>query len=584
MASKKTDEKLPLINAHTHIFNGPCIPPYIGKTFVPWPLYQIFSVTLILKICKFWFTDDLKSPYKWRFRPWYKKVQKAFYDWRMGISRSWWLHYPAMVFNILIVYHGLVYILAGLRLLPKIIAWLSAHYAFYDGPSIFRMLVVAFMLLFIKMGRDLTFFILKKVWSVMRILPDKKTVEFIGRYVNIGRFSYYENQQKIFAKLQVQYPPGTGFIILPMDMEFMQAGQVAPTMYADQMAELAKIKQGKENIFYPFVAVDPRRNKVGKQDFFEWSNAGKGNVVLDACFIKDYIEKEKFSGFKIYPAIGYYPFDHQLLALWKYAADENLPITTHCIRGTIFYRGKKEKSWDTHPVFQEAMADKTYRPMLLKQMDNVDFINNFTHPLNYLILVEERLLRLVVATANDKIQTLFGYNGPDNPMDYDLKHLKLCFAHYGGDDEWKKYFESDRDFVTKDIITIPAKGINFFKDGPISESFGTLENIWKGTDWYSIITSMMLQYDHLYADISYIIHNDSIVPLLKATLKNKNLKSRVLFGTDFYVVRNHKSEKQMLADIQAVLTDDELDAIARDNPRSFLNITTSVAIVAESVI
>ena len=84
---------------------------------------------------------------------------------------------------------------------------------------------------------------------------------------------------------------------------------------------------------------------------------------------------------------------------------------------------------------------------------------------------------------------------------------------------------------------------------------------------------MMLQYDNLFADISYIIHDEKIFPLLNHTLQNDKLKTRVLFGTDFYVVRNHKSEKQMLADLQEALNTDELNCITINNPREFLNIS-----------
>jgi hypothetical protein len=81
---------------------------------------------------------------------------------------------------------------------------------------------------------------------------------------------------------------------------------------------------------------------------------------------------------------------------------------------------------------------------------------------------------------------------------------------------------------------------------------------------------MILQYPNLYADISYIVHNEKIAPLLKSSLKNPDLQKNILFGTDFYVVRNHKSEKEMLADLEEELSDKEFDIIARDNPQSFL--------------
>ncbi len=84
----------------------------------------------------------------------------------------------------------------------------------------------------------------------------------------------------------------------------------------------------------------------------------------------------------------------------------------------------------------------------------------------------------------------------------------------------------------------------------------------------------MLQYDNIYSDISYISHDNAIHALLKRTLQQENtrLRQRVLFGTDFYVVRNPKSEKQILADTIGGLSEEEFDLIARTNPRTFLGL------------
>ncbi|MBK8520731.1 MAG: amidohydrolase family protein [Chitinophagaceae bacterium] len=455
--------------------------------------------------------------------------------------------------------------------------WLIKHnLLFASAPAWLKLAVFFFTLVFIARGRKLIWFALKKVWAFMSILPDKKTLEFLERYINIGRFAYYKNQGKIFVKLKDQYPEQTGFVLLPMDMEFMEAGPISSEGdYKMQMGQLAVIKFNKKykNLVFPFVAIDPRRKIVGQQVFFDWEPGPNGTVILKDCFIKDYIENKKFNGFKIYPALGYYPFEELLLPLWKYAMDNNLPILTHCIRGTIFYRGTKKKEWGWHPLFKQADGLGKYSPLLLPELKNIDFINNFTHPLNYLCLVEEKLLRLIVGEAKDeRIKELYGYTDAVSPMTYDLRQLKLCFGHFGGEDEWQKYFEKDRDNFTNKLVTQPGQGINFIKPGDISNSFGTLELVWKNVDWYSIISSMMLQYDNLYADISYIVHDEHIIPLLKQTLSNPKLKERVLFGTDFYVVRNHKSEKQMLANLQAALTQTELYFIGRKNPKGFLNI------------
>jgi len=62
------------------------------------------------------------------------------------------------------------------------------------------------------------------------------------------------------------------------------------------------------------------------------------------------------------------------------------------------------------------------------------------------------------------------------------------------------------------------------------------------------------------------------------------LRSRVLFGTDFYVVRNHKSDKEMLADLEAALSEDELDMIGRINPRQFLKDAPNEHVLLQPVI
>ncbi|MFT2011574.1 hypothetical protein ACMA1I_23080 [Pontibacter sp. 13R65] len=78
------------------------------------------------------------------------------------------------------------------------------------------------------------------------------------------------------------------------------------------------------------------------------------------------------------------------------------------------------------------------------------------------------------------------------------------------------------------------------------------------------------RFPNIYADLSYILHKAEIQPLLKHTMQNPKLRSKVLFGTDFYVFRNHKLEKNILADMLQDLSDKDFDQIAMVNPRGFL--------------
>jgi predicted TIM-barrel fold metal-dependent hydrolase len=575
-------EKKPIINCHTHIFTGDHVPPWLARTFLPWPFYYLLPLTGVVKLFRWWYK---KGPYAWQFKGRYKKLVKMLYHLNMFIRRTMILRLLKGLAGILVTVHVFFILYDWLSLLiapdaakgtgkvEQARTWLQDHYILFPPGNIFyQLLLVLVLLLFFKSGRNLIFFLLKRFWKFLGMLPGKQTTDLAKRYLNIGRFSFYEGQGGIFGRLRNQYPEGTRLVVLPMDMEYMGAGAVK-TGYRTQMEELAELKDRHKEMIYPFVFADPRR-MAAEPDYFKYHIGEGGKVILEDCFIKEYIEQHGFSGFKIYPALGYYVFDERLLPLWRYAADNGIPVLTHCIRGTIYYRGKKEKDWDKHPVFEQAMGNDKYEPLLLPEMKNIDFSVNFTHPLNYLCLLDEVLLRKLVKEAKDnRTRDLFGYINEAVPLQYNLHHLKLCLGHFGGDDEWKRFFERDRDNLASQLVRNPQKGIDFFPVENGERKRGKLEQVWRDADWYTIICSLMLQYPHVYGDISYIVHSEEIIPLLKHTLipEHARLRQRVLFGTDFYVVRNHKSDKNMLADILSHLSEEEFDLIARENPEQFLS-------------
>jgi hypothetical protein len=350
--------------------------------------------------------------------------------------------------------------------------------------------------------------------------------------------------------------------------------------------------------YYPFVFLDPRRIAIEKEAFFNYE-VKNGKMVLGDCFIKTYMEDRRFGGFKIYPALGYYPFDELLLPIWRYAVENDIPIMSHCVKGVVYYRGPKKKEWNEHPVFQQEYKRGEFAPMLLPQLKNADFQVNFTHPMNYLCLLEEYLLRHFISTTKEDspVRDLFGFVDLDTPLAFDLSRLKVCLAHFGGEEEWSRFLEQDRNVYSQRIIRNPEQGINFMKNSSGAFSWPKLHQVWHASDWYSLICTLLVNYDNMYTDISYILSKESIYPLLKQTLekgenyheemeaykkeadprerakiltgKNK-LRSRVLFRTDFYVVRNHKSDKDLFVQIKSLLSAEEFDLIARENTHAYL--------------
>lgn len=575
----------PVINCHTHIFTVEDVPPYLARSIAPWPLFYILNIRRIAGLYR-WLTKLEQKII--RSAAW-KTGQRRLYAFRMALKRYFILLLLKNVFIAVFLcsvfhdqYRSLIAPMLERMNIPH--AWLDAadHWLAGSGWIIITeswllktLLLLLFLFLFPN-GRNLLWFILRKINRFVRLLPGKHMTELLKRYLNIVRFANYKDQWRVYDRLVKQYPPGSRMIVLPMDMAYMKAGQPARE-YGDQLKMLAAIKKNHADRICPFVFVDPRRNEAGGKTFFSYS-ASDGQVTLGDCCIKDYIEGEQFSGFKIYPALGYFPFDTRLLPLWKYAADRGIPLMTHCIRGVIYYRGRKEKAWDTHPVFRQYLgpddpnykaAESDYEPMLLPQMKAADVQEIFTHPLNYACLYKKELL-IKIVRKEPSLYSVFGYDKATDTMKYDLSALKLCFGHFGGEDEWLKYFEKDRSNFGHHLVQFPDQGIDFIRNssGAFRESH---DNLWYSADWYSIICSLMLQHENVYADISYILHGEqAIMPLLRSTLQHPTLRRRVLYGTDFYVVRNHKSDKNMLADMRGGLLEHEFDQIARLNPVGYL--------------
>lgn len=201
-----------------------------------------------------------------------------------------------------------------------------------------------------------------------------------------------KNQLEIFKYLQSFYPDGTGFCVLAMDMEFMQAGAVKQS-FREQLDELATIKANPayNKLIHPFIFVHPERPNI-----FE--------------LVKEYIEEKGFAGIKMYPPLGYYPFDERLNKVYEYAEKNQIPITVHCARGGVFYKGEIKDEMLIHP--------KTGKP--IEKQKNKYFTDVYTDPDNYRYVLEKF---------------------PD---------LKINLAHFGGYDEWDKYLGNtlDNDEIT----------------------------------------------------------------------------------------------------------------------------------------
>lgn len=230
---------------------------------------------------------------------------------------------------------------------------------------------------------------------IANLLQNKKTSQGVAKLVSffgrknlsqlIKKFYYFltigdlKSQLEIFKILQGFYPLGTKFCVLTMDMEYMGAGKVTKP-FEKQLLELAVLKRDPaySNLIHPFIFIHPDRPNL-------------------YALVKNYIETENFAGLKMYPPLGYYPFDERLDQVFDYAQHYNIPVTTHCARGGVYYKGSIKDP--VHPI----------TGMKPSKRKNKFLTDIYTDPDNYHFLLKKF---------------------PD---------LKINLAHFGGYDEWQKY-------------------------------------------------------------------------------------------------------------------------------------------------
>jgi uncharacterized protein len=148
----------------------------------------------------------------------------------------------------------------------------------------------------------------------------------------------------------------------------------------------------------------------------------------------------------------------------------------------------------------------------------------------------------------DRFRLLTRFTDPDAYTEMLRRHprLRVCLAHFGGAGDWGRYLDRP-----------------WHSGSPAAEE-----------SWLAKILDMIRSpdYPNLWTDISYTLYaNEEHVYLLNVLLSDPKVRSRVLFGSDFYVVENAElEERRRSVRLRAVLGEELFSTIARDNPRTFL--------------
>jgi predicted TIM-barrel fold metal-dependent hydrolase len=221
-----------------------------------------------------------------------------------------------------------------------------------------------------------------------RISPE--TRDRYERFAQILELSYAEKHQEgVFETVRGYYPENTRFVILPMDMALMGAGNVEKSI-ADQHEELAQLRDKYPTQVIPFAAVDARRDDVEETT-------------------KRLIEDRGFRGIKLYPPLGSHPNDPALARLYEYAAERDIPVITHCSRPAgVRYRGKATARMLTDPMTGGPLKDPT-TGQPFGETDIEGILTVLTDPDTYKPILEKH------------------------------PSLRICLAHFGGAGDWATY-------------------------------------------------------------------------------------------------------------------------------------------------
>lgn len=153
----------------------------------------------------------------------------------------------------------------------------------------------------------------------------------VHRYAAFINALYRKTQEGNLKPLIGYYPKGTKFIILPMDMRYMHAGNVKQDIDEQHeiLADLAT-KAEYKNILLPFAHIDPRRTDALNR-------------------LRKLVEKFNFRGVKIYPTLGYSPDNPRLMdEIYPYMIEQNIPLLAHCSKGSV--NSKEMKKEEAHAL------------------------------------------------------------------------------------------------------------------------------------------------------------------------------------------------------------------------------------------
>ncbi len=295
------------------------------------------------------------------------------------------------------------------------------------------------------------------------------------RFARFMKVSYKESQESIYKIIRGYYPPGTRFIVLAMDMQFMKAGKINKS-WDQQNKELAELAVKYSPEIIPFLAADPRRENLVEK-------------------IKELVEKHNFRGIKIYPPLGFFPSDERLYPVYEYAQEKGIPIMAHCSRGGIYDRREVKKENLIHPDFKTVLEKK----------DKDKFSDYYADPNNYKKVMQ------------------------------DFPELRICLGHFGGEQDWEDYLYNHWDAAKGLEMSWLSKIMDMIKSGDYPNLYSDISFTIMKDEHYMHVLKVLLSDERvlnrtLFGSDFYMVEKEQMEER-KLIMKMRSILGEEFFGT-----------------------------------------------------
>ena len=174
-------------------------------------------------------------------------------------------------------------------------------------------------------------FLVRQMAKALRLMGQHPWADALDRLHQFQTEAYRGTQAEIFDSVRSQYPRGTRFVVLPMDMGPIGHGPVEKdiALQHDELALMARHDRYRGTVL-PFASIHPDRPGA-------------------AAEVRRAIEDLHFRGLKLYPRLGFPP-DHPVLMneIYPLLVEHDLPVMSHCSRGGVKGNGLSDHAADRY--------------------------------------------------------------------------------------------------------------------------------------------------------------------------------------------------------------------------------------------